>query len=372
MSFIGRPRGPRWRVAGASLLACALVVAAAGTAEAARRWDRRHADTLLSGLVVGGVPVGGMSVKEAEARVGRLWEQPLDEAVTLRVGDRTVTRTWRELGAATDAEAALRHVQRAQSEMSLAARLWYRLSGRSLERSYPVHRTLDDTTARAALEAVAVETEQPAINSAVDASAGIVRLTPERDGMRLDVEAALGELRAAMSGAEALAQLPVRTVAPAVRRSDHGTILLVRVGENTLSHYVGEQLVKTYRVATGQPGHSTPTGAYQVTAKRYRPTWVNPAKRPGAWGWSLPARIGPGPSNPLGTRAMNINAPGIRIHGTSNASSIGRNASHGCIRMLMPEVEELYEHVSVGTPVFIIRSGELKPHGDDGPRAEGA
>jgi L,D-transpeptidase ErfK/SrfK len=64
--------------------------------------------------------------------------------------------------------------------------------------------------------------------------------------------------------------------------------------------------------------------------------------------------IPPGPGNPLGTRALYLNADGIRIHGTPSDSSIGSYASHGCIRMHISESEALYPLVPVGTPVFII------------------
>jgi lipoprotein-anchoring transpeptidase ErfK/SrfK len=67
----------------------------------------------------------------------------------------------------------------------------------------------------------------------------------------------------------------------------------------------------------------------------------------------MPAYIPPGPSNPLGTRALNLDASGIRIHGTTQDWSIGHAASHGCMRMHRWDVEELYELVEVGTPVII-------------------
>ena len=63
----------------------------------------------------------------------------------------------------------------------------------------------------------------------------------------------------------------------------------------------------------------------------------------------------PGPGNPLGTRAMYLNAPGIRIHGTYDDASIGTYASHGCVRMHIPDAEWMFNTVDIGTPVLIIR-----------------
>jgi L,D-transpeptidase ErfK/SrfK len=108
-----------------------------------------------------------------------------------------------------------------------------------------------------------------------------------------------------------------------------------------------------------------------VTLKRYLPTWVNPWSK---WSMDMPAKIGPGPGNPLGTRALNLSAPGIRIHGTPHARSIGYSVSHGCIRMRMPDVEALYPLVPKGTPVFIVKAAPARVPGfdvDSGPAGEG-
>jgi lipoprotein-anchoring transpeptidase ErfK/SrfK len=85
--------------------------------------------------------------------------------------------------------------------------------------------------------------------------------------------------------------------------------------------------------------------------KQENPTWYNPAID--TWGADLPPVIAPGPGNPLGTRALYLNAPGIRIHGTYSSSSIGTYASHGCIRMLISDSEDLYPRVPMGTRVII-------------------
>ena len=69
----------------------------------------------------------------------------------------------------------------------------------------------------------------------------------------------------------------------------------------------------------------------------------------------MPSYIGPGPSNPLGTRALYLDAPGIRIHGTNNIASVGTPASHGCMRMVRHDVEDLYPRVPVGTPIWIVK-----------------
>jgi len=140
----------------------------------------------------------------------------------------------------------------------------------------------------------------------------------------------------------------------------------VNESTNTLQLYDGFKVIRRYQVATAMPGFVTPPGTWEVVNKVENPTWYNPA--PTTWGAGEPLTIPPGPGNPLGTRALYLNAPGIRIHGTPSDSSIGHYASHGCIRMHITDSEALYPLVPVGTPVFIIGAPPWGfPAGGGGP-----
>ncbi len=114
--------------------------------------------------------------------------------------------------------------------------------------------------------------------------------------------------------------------------------------------------MKTYRCAIGMPGYPTPRGTFVIKRKVKMPSWTNPG---GAWGRGMPSYIGPGPSNPLGTRALYLyrgnSDTGIRFHGTTKTSSIGQAASHGCMRMKRKDVERFYKQVPVGTTVYIVK-----------------
>jgi lipoprotein-anchoring transpeptidase ErfK/SrfK len=145
----------------------------------------------------------------------------------------------------------------------------------------------------------------------------------------------------------------IKTTKPKITRTNIGKAILVVLKYRKVYLYNDTKLVKKYRCAIGTPSHPTPTGKFKIVAKRYRPTWVNPA--PNGWGANMPASIAPGPSNPLGVRALNLSASGIRIHGTSKVSSIGHAASHGCIRLTNTNVKDIYKRVKVGTPVFIVK-----------------
>jgi lipoprotein-anchoring transpeptidase ErfK/SrfK len=125
--------------------------------------------------------------------------------------------------------------------------------------------------------------------------------------------------------------------------------IVVDLGDLKLYLYRDGNLVKSYSVATGSSTYPTPTGSYVVTSKIMNPTWYPPNSD-----WAKDAEpIPPGVANPLGTRWIGTSAPGVGIHGTPDDSSIGTYASHGCIRMHIWEVEDLYERVVIGMPVTI-------------------
>jgi hypothetical protein len=139
------------------------------------------------------------------------------------------------------------------------------------------------------------------------------------------------------------------TVLPVSFKVDSLRLVVVR-SERRLYVYKQGKVIKVYRVAVGRPIYPTPRGHFKIVNKRSNPKWVNPGS---GWAKSMPRSIPPGPDNPLGTRAMDLSVSGIRIHGTPNAGSIGTAASHGCIRMLKWESEQLFRIVSIGTPVDI-------------------
>ncbi len=105
----------------------------------------------------------------------------------------------------------------------------------------------------------------------------------------------------------------------------------------------GETLVKAYPVAVGKVDTKTPQGEFAIAEKVQNPTWYTPGK-------IIPPDS---PKNLLGTRWLGLNQKGYGIHGTRNPYSIGKAASHGCIRLLNQDVEELFLWIPLGTKVVI-------------------
>ena len=126
--------------------------------------------------------------------------------------------------------------------------------------------------------------------------------------------------------------------------------LVISLRDHKLAVIEDGRAVKVYPVAVGKLSTPSPTGTFEVISRVSHPTWYGPRKV-----------VGPGPANPLGTRWMGLSRKGYGIHGTNAPKSIGRSASHGCIRMRKQDVEELFELVQVGDEVDLVREpgGEL-------------
>jgi lipoprotein-anchoring transpeptidase ErfK/SrfK len=140
------------------------------------------------------------------------------------------------------------------------------------------------------------------------------------------------------------------TLRPRVTRKNFGPVIVIRRGSNRLQLYQGMRYRRYYAVATGQSQYPTPLGRFTIVVKWKNPWWY-PPNSPWAEGQEP---IPPGPNNPLGTRWMGLSAPGVGIHGTPSDASIGYSVSHGCIRMHIPQAEWLFNHVEIGTTVFIV------------------
>ena len=142
------------------------------------------------------------------------------------------------------------------------------------------------------------------------------------------------------------------TVRPKVTRANFGPVIVIRRKSNKLFLYNGMHYRRLFLVATGQHQYPTPLGRFSIVVKWKNPWWY-PPDSPWAAGQDP---VPPGPGNPLGTRWMGLSSPGVGIHGTPSDGSIGYSVSHGCIRMHIPQAEWLFNHVEIGTTVFIVAS----------------
>ena len=146
-----------------------------------------------------------------------------------------------------------------------------------------------------------------------------------------------------------LLRIDNRHIAPA---SVDAGMLVINVPQRMLFYGADDDGLEGYPVAVGRSGWRTPTREFVVVMKEREPTWDVPAsilEERRRQGRVQPARVPPGPNNPLGAFWIGLSLPGIGIHGTNARSSIFRAATHGCIRMHPDDIARLFPRISIGT-----------------------
>lgn len=156
-------------------------------------------------------------------------------------------------------------------------------------------------------------------------------------------------LLSTLLGKPAIAGDPFGPVAAPITQESYALAIEIRLSQRQLVLYRGTTLLRTYPVAVGREGWQTPIGTFEVLDKVENPAWMNPFTN----------RVTPGGSveNPLGRHWLGFWTDGtnwVGMHGTPNPESVGRAASHGCIRLHNSDIRELFTLVSVGTPVRVV------------------
>lgn len=333
----------------AVLAAVAMLALSAGLAWAAAD-DYVTRGIVSAGVTVADVSLAGMTAPEAKAAIEDAVVTPLMNPVNISV-DGYPTEVDPADYLAVDVDGAVAAAFEVSRNSTITQRVYRVLLDEPVHTVVEPHIMLDTEGVTRLVSSIAEKVDSPAEDATVGIVSGAVKIKPSKQGRELDQAAAVGAISDALLGGKPGASLTARVVEPSVTEDGLGKWMVIRRASRTLELWNDGGLSRRYPIAIGAEGYATPRGEWEITLKRYLPTWVNPGSD---WAKSMPAKIGPGPSNPLGTRALNLNASGIRIHGTPNEASIGTAASHGCIRMKRVDVEQLYDLVEVGTPVFVV------------------
>jgi lipoprotein-anchoring transpeptidase ErfK/SrfK len=201
------------------------------------------------------------------------------------------------------------------------------------------------------------EVQRPARDATSSASFAGVSITPSQIGVAVRARLLRQEIVDHLVSPESSRTfaVPVRLVRPKVTtkklQARYGHFIAISRGRRELRLFVNQKLVKSYRVGIGAAGFDTPAGEYEIESMAANPAWYVPNSE---WAGDLAGKVIPGndPDNPIKARWMGF-YDGAGIHGTADAASIGNAASHGCIRMLIPDVIDLYERVPLHTPLSI-------------------
>ena len=286
--------------------------------------------TIAPGVSIGGIDVGDLTADEAVVEVNGAFAEP----IVLIAPRSRLAVTPKRLGAVAAVRAAVTRALTAPAGTVLKLRV-------SLSRAR--------TSSYLAVVARRFD-RKPA-----DSQLVLRHLRPwvsrQQTGRVLRRQRAMASIFTALAANE---RLPLRLefleLKPRITRSSIGPVIVIRRGSNRLYLYKGMRFQRVFGVATGQSIYPTPLGRWSVVVKWRNPWWYPPNSD-----WAKGEKpVPPGPGNPLGTRWMGLSASGVGIHGTPDDASIGYSASHGCIRMHISDAEWLFNHVNIGTTVFVV------------------
>jgi lipoprotein-anchoring transpeptidase ErfK/SrfK len=284
------------------------------------------------GVTLAGVAIGGLAPDAAALAVTDSFDRP----VALRYGATRIDVDPSLLGVSVPVESAIAKALTVAPNTVLTLRA-----------------TVNKLLVNAFIAKIAARFDRTPVSSRLLLRNAKPFVTQAVVGRTIDRAAGARDLTDALvHGTRSMIVLGAKLTKPQATPSTIGPVIVIRRASNVLTLYNGMKIVRTFQVATGQSIYPTPLGKFQIIVMWKNPWWYPPASP-----WAKGEKpVPPGPGNPLGTRWMGLSSPGVGIHGTPEDGSIGYSLSHGCIRMHIPQAEWLFDHVTVGTPVYIVSS----------------
>jgi len=320
-------------------------------------YDDSKKDLIAEGVKVNGVPIGGMTRAEAEKKLSATLLAPLDRPVKVAYKDRTFTLSQKAAAIGIDIRGSVDKALRSSQEGNMFSRSWRNIRNESLNQELAAEVSYNKPAIDKLVKRVRKSLERKPVEAKVDLSKGFIDEHGSKTGLRVKYNTLAKEVEQTLLDPGNTDEVKIRTtvVQPKVSTADlakkYPAVLIVARGSFKLTLYKNLKKAKTYGIAVGQVGLDTPAGLYTIQNKAVNPAWHVPNS---AWAGDLAGKViaGDDPSNPIKARWMGI-YDGVGVHGTSDDASIGSAASHGCIRMHVPDVEELYDQVPVGAPIYI-------------------
>jgi lipoprotein-anchoring transpeptidase ErfK/SrfK len=313
---------------------------------------------IANGVRIDGISIGGLHEAAARAKLERVLTAELRRPITVRSGSRTWRLDTRALDVRVDIPAMVARAVSVSREGSIVSRTVRELFGGHVDRNLPLVASFSLPAVRRLTASIRAAVNRPTVNAAVVPSATGLRETHSHTGIAVNSPRLGSEVEhaiVAISPARAVA-VPTKVTRPKVTTgmlaARYPAYIIIDRSAFRLRFYQHLKLADTYEIAVGMQGLETPPGLYSIQWKQVNPPWYVPNK---AWAGTLAGTVvPPGPLDPLKARFMSFNG-GAGIHGIdpSEYSTIGQNASHGCVRMRIPDVIALYARAPVGTPVYI-------------------
>jgi lipoprotein-anchoring transpeptidase ErfK/SrfK len=339
------------------VLVAFVAVLAGGGVAATYAYDNSKRDLIADGVTVNGVPIGGLTRAQAEKKLSAALLAPLDRPVKVRYKGRTFTLSQKAAAIGINISGTVDQALKRSQQGDIFSRTWRNLRSKSLNTELAAQVTWNKASVGKLVKRVRKEIERAPVDATLDLSKGQVDPKPSHTGLRVKYNTLAREVQRTLLDPGNTNPVKVHTavvqpkVSSAQLANQYPAIIIVNRGAFRLTLYKHLKPAKTYPIAVGRVGLETPAGLYHIENKAVNPAWHVPNS---SWAGDLAGKVIPpgDPGNPIKARWMGIYA-GAGIHGTSEDGSIGSAASHGCIRMHIPDVEELYDQVDVGAPVYI-------------------
>lgn len=336
------------------LIPAAVVALLIVGAVAAYAYDSSRADMVANGVSVAGVNVGGMQADKARAtlrsELGRRLERPIE--VVFR--NHRYELSPRQVGLKPEVDKMVDEAVKKSRDGNIIGRVFRDVTGGDEKADLPGQVAYSRRAADRFVKGVERKLNRPARDARLEFPS--LRRVKEQDGVKVSDDSFRQRVKQALAVPSIdRVSVPVQITHPRVTQGQlaakYPTLIVVERSSFTLTYYRRLRKVKSYTIAVGQQGLETPAGLYKIETKQVDPPWYVPNS---AWAGSLAGTVVPGGTsqNPLKARWLGI-ANGAGIHGTDNVGSLGTAASHGCIRMAIPEVIELYSKVPLGATVYI-------------------
>jgi lipoprotein-anchoring transpeptidase ErfK/SrfK len=327
-----------------------------GGAAAVLAYDSSQSHTIADGIRVAGVDVGGLSVGRAEARVRAAYQARLRRPLVLRFGSQHFRLTPNATHVRVEVNSAVQQALLRTRSDDLFTRVVRSMTGGQIDSNIDPGLTISRPVVNRLISRVQHVIDRPAHDATISFSGDSIGRVASQNGREVDVGALRAGITSALShGASTRpVRIPVTSTEPKLSTETlserYPTIITVDRAAFRLRLWKHLKLAKQYTIAVGMAGLQTPAGLYHVQDKQVDPSWHVPNS---AWAGSLAGQtIPPGPADPIKARWLGI-YNGAGIHGTDELNSLGTAASHGCIRMAIPDVIALYDQTPLGTPVYI-------------------
>ncbi len=339
------------------VLTAVMAFIALGVVGGAYAYDHAKRERIAAGVEVNGVAIGGMTRAQAEAKLRQTLLAPLDRPVKATYHNHTFTLTPTQAAIGIDIHGTVDKALARSQAGNMFSRSWRNLRNQAVDAKLAANVSWSQPAIEKLVARARKTIDRAPRDAHVDLSKGIVDPKPSRTGIRVRYNTLAAALQHTLldPGNRSPVTIQTTVVQPKVSTAQlakkYPAVIIVDRSRFKLTLFRDLKVAKTYSIAVGQVGLETPAGLYNIQNKAENPAWHVPNS---AWAGDLAGTVIPAgdPGNPIKSRWMGI-FDGAGIHGTSEDASIGSAASHGCIRMHVPDVEELYDMVPVGAPVYI-------------------